>query len=137
MQVEDTKDRIYIYDLDKELEDIESDADTPVFLSDIEKHISRIPKAVLAPREPVNQNNELVLYSVPTSLTVPEEQDSVRRAIIEARARARAQTGQAGAEPRITDSAQESNGIDGPVYRDQMAIQENGIEDDADAMDIG
>ena len=32
---------------------------------------------------------QMVLYNVPSSLTVPEEQDSVRRAILETRARAR------------------------------------------------
>ncbi|KAI1123167.1 hypothetical protein F5Y10DRAFT_57979 [Nemania abortiva] len=110
MQLDDTKHKVYIYDLDAELssadEYSESESSLPgsptsgrsrIILSpDIKKHIrrSRIPPAVLA-----NSNGELaghnindmqmVLYSEPSSLTIPREQDSVRKAIMEARARAR------------------------------------------------
>src|ERR1700710_1511530 len=93
MQVDDTKHKVYIYDLDAELSDSESDDGKLVFLPDIEKHLreSRIPPSILANSEgELAGNNQLVLYNIPSSLTVPEEQDSVRKAIIETRARARA-----------------------------------------------
>lgn len=91
MQLEDTKDKVYIYDLDKELAELESDEENPIFIPDIEKHLTKIPKHVLMStgRElETTADNQLVLYSVPASLSVPEEKDSVRKAIIEARQRA-------------------------------------------------
>ena len=93
MQVDETPDRIYIHDLDAELAD---DTEVPnedklIYLPDIEKRFSKLPHQVLAQREQGNDdhdNQELVLYSVPKSLTVDEGHDSVRKAIIEARHRA-------------------------------------------------
>jgi hypothetical protein len=96
MHLDDTKHKVYIYDLDAELSDSESSSDEGklVFLPDIERHLreTRIPPRVLANNqgELAGNNLQLVLYNVPSSLTVPEEQDSVRRAIVETRARARA-----------------------------------------------
>ena len=96
MHLDDSKHKVYIYDLDAELSDSESSSDEGklVFLPDIEKHLreTRIPPRVLANSEGelAGNNLQLVLYNVPSSLTVPEEQDSVRRAIVETRARARA-----------------------------------------------
>jgi hypothetical protein len=90
MDVEDTPHRVYIHDLAAELSDIESDEENPIFLSDIEKHLSKIPKHILAgPELKATKDNQLVLYNVPSSLTIPEEQDRVRKAIVEARARIR------------------------------------------------
>ncbi|KAL2063421.1 hypothetical protein VTL71DRAFT_5226 [Oculimacula yallundae] len=94
MQLDNTKHKVYIYDLDAELSDSESSDDGKlVFLPDIQKHLreTRIPPMVLANSDgELAGNNQLVLYNIPSSLTVPEEQDSVRKAIIETRARARA-----------------------------------------------
>ncbi|KAH6609284.1 hypothetical protein Trco_002630 [Trichoderma cornu-damae] len=95
MQLDDSKHRVYIYDLDAELSsDSDSDGDEGrlVFLPDIEKHLSenRIPRHILANDQGELAGMQLVLYSDPKSLSVPEEQDGVRRAIIEARQRARA-----------------------------------------------
>ncbi|KAI1425080.1 hypothetical protein F5Y12DRAFT_748767 [Xylaria sp. FL1777] len=110
MRLDDTKHKVYIYDLDAELssadENSENESSLPgsptsgrgrlMFLPDIEKHLcrSRIPPAVLANKEGelagYNINDmQMVLYSEPSSLTVPREHDSVRKAILEARARAR------------------------------------------------
>ncbi|KAF2662982.1 hypothetical protein K491DRAFT_557437, partial [Lophiostoma macrostomum CBS 122681] len=90
MQVEDTPHRVYIHDLAAELSDIESDEDNPIFLSDIERHLAKLPKHLLAaPELKPTKDNQLILYNVPSSLTVPEEQDRVRKAIVEARARIR------------------------------------------------
>jgi hypothetical protein len=96
MQLDDTKHKVYIYNLDDELSDSDSSSDENklVFLNDIDKHLrnSRIPASVLANRDGKlagrNLNNELVLYNIPSSLTVTEDKDSVRKAIIETRARA-------------------------------------------------
>ncbi|KZF26054.1 hypothetical protein L228DRAFT_279302 [Xylona heveae TC161] len=90
MQLDDTKDRIYIHNLDEELAEVDSDDDKVIFLPDIERRLTKIPKSVLRSQNPPPiGNNELVLYSVPESLSVPAEHDSVRRAIIEARQRIR------------------------------------------------
>jgi len=95
MHLDDSKYKVYIYNLDDELS---SDDDTTsaddgrlVFLPDIEKHLraNRIPPHVLANSEGELAGMQMVLYSDPKSLTVPEEKDSVRRAIIESRHRAR------------------------------------------------
>ncbi|KAL1883538.1 hypothetical protein Plec18167_002542 [Paecilomyces lecythidis] len=87
MLLDDTAHTTYVYDLDREFKEIEAQEGCIAFLPEIEKRLISIPKAVLADSKP--QNNELVLYQVPTSLSVPKEQDSVRKAIIESRARAR------------------------------------------------
>lgn len=113
MQLDDSKHKVYIYDLDAELSSdgeegyssgySSSDEGKLVYLSDIGKHLrdarqpSRggrgLPLPVPRPILP-NQDGELagmqvVLYREPKSLTVPEAQDSVRKAIVEARARLR------------------------------------------------
>ncbi|KAL2005016.1 hypothetical protein VTN00DRAFT_2866 [Thermoascus crustaceus] len=87
MLLDDTKHTTYIHDLDRELAEIEAQEQCIEFLPEIEKKLTSIPKAILTDQKP--KNNEIVLYRVPTSLTVPKERDSVRKAIIESRARAR------------------------------------------------
>jgi hypothetical protein len=95
MRLDDTPNKVYIYNLDDELSDSESEEGKITFHPDIEKRLldTRIPASVLANKDGElagrNLRNELVLYNVPTSLTVPEERDSVRKAIIETRARTR------------------------------------------------
>jgi hypothetical protein len=115
MLLDDTKHKVYIYDLDAELSSSEADdesdtspsseKDRLVFLPDIEKHIFQnqnrnrrmlIPPSVFANKEgDLAGHNikdmQIVLYreSEPSSLTVPRHQDNVRRAILEARARLR------------------------------------------------
>lgn len=97
MQLDNTKYKVYIHNIDDELSDSEtssSDDDGKlVFLPDIEKRIRdfRIPRSILAaPADNKCNNQQLVLYNIPSSLSVPEEKDSVRKAIIETRARAKA-----------------------------------------------
>ncbi|KXT07615.1 hypothetical protein AC578_10142 [Pseudocercospora eumusae] len=90
MQVDETPDRVYIHNLDEELADIESDEEKLIFLPDIDKHFSKIPKHVLTGRrQDDHEGQELVLYSVPTPLTSGEGSNAVRKAIIESRQRAR------------------------------------------------
>ncbi|KAI1065591.1 hypothetical protein LB507_000186 [Fusarium sp. FIESC RH6] len=95
MQLDDSKHKVYIYNIDDELSS-DSESDDPgklVFLPDIEKHLraNRIPPSVLANSEGELAGMQVVLYSDPKSLTVPEDKDSVRKAIIESRQRAREQ----------------------------------------------
>ncbi|KAL8872539.1 MAG: hypothetical protein Q9174_001845 [Haloplaca sp. 1 TL-2023] len=87
MHLDDTKDKVYIHNLAAELSEIESDEDKPLFLPDIEKKLSKIPRSVLIGRNPPVTNTQMVLYNVPSSLSVPKEHDNVRRAIIDSRAR--------------------------------------------------
>ncbi|KAF6820772.1 hypothetical protein CSOJ01_00616 [Colletotrichum sojae] len=93
MQLDEDKYKVYIYDIDDELSSSESEADEGklVFLPDIEKHLraTRIPPSILANDEGQLAGMQMVLYNEPTSLTVPQEQDSVRKAIVESRARMR------------------------------------------------
>lgn len=103
MQVDDTKHRVYIYSLDDELSSSDSEPDDGrlVFLPDIERHLRKHRLHHLSPASPpiprpvpVNPEGELagmqvVLYHEPASISVPAERDSVRKAIIETRARTR------------------------------------------------
>jgi hypothetical protein len=133
MQVEDTPDRVYIHDLAAELSDIESDEENPIFLSDIEKHLAKIPKHVLAaPELKPTRDNQLILYNVPSSLTVPEEQDRVRKAIVEARARIRDKQANPVSEPAAT-----FNG-DGALHTSGQGIAQGSLSvmSDPDAMDL-
>jgi len=129
MEVEDTPHRVYIHDLAAELSDIESDEENPIFLSDIEKHLSKIPKHVLLGPEPkATEHNQVVLYNVPSSLSVPEERDNVRKAIVEARQRIRNKQASGVGEPARTVGG----GIGGGNNMAAMPRE----EDDADAMEI-
>lgn len=160
MQLDNSKHKVYIYDLDAELSDSgESDDGKLVFLPDIRKHLreSRIPPSIRANSDgELAGNNQLVLYNIPSSLTVPEEQDSVRKAIIETRARARAKQEQKrnddnpspqtnsfanGVDVRDWDMGL-ANGRQTSQFPNQfnMEGQQAGseiIEDDPDAMDLG
>lgn len=137
MQVEDTKDKIFIYDLDAELAESDPEEDRLVFIPDIEKHLTKIPKHVLTGQdEDTKKENQLVLYQVPTALSVPEDEDSVRKAIIETRTRA--QQRQEKLHQELT-----SDGVDsrheavqpssGPSQTMSEIVMD---EDDMDAMDI-
>lgn len=81
---------VYVDDLDS---DSDPDDGSPkvIFLHDIDKQLTRVPYSLC--NEPSSStpstSTEVILYSVPSSLTVPEQRDSVRRAIIETRARMR------------------------------------------------
>ena len=94
MELDDSKHKVYIYNLDDELSsESEDDEGKLVFLPDIEKHLreTRIPQQVLANSDGELAGMQLILYSDPKSISLPEEKDSVRKAIIEARQRSREQ----------------------------------------------
>lgn len=143
MQIDDTKDRVYIHNLDDEISDIESEEEKMVFLPDIEKKLGKIPKSVLLGEGYPHSGNEMILYRVPTSLTVPEEQDNVRKAIIESRARARekqmhdaiAEQNVQGVQANGCEPERRSNGVRNMGHVPAEEVID--IGEDEDAMDLG
>ncbi|KAG9547048.1 hypothetical protein KCU77_g14220, partial [Aureobasidium melanogenum] len=140
MQVDDTKDRVYIHNLDDELADIESDEEKLIFLPDIEKKLNAIPRHILV-GEKKDSHQELVLYNLPPSLSVPIEQDNVRKAILEARERAKEKVAITpslsfspadGTPPE--DQIETAHGYDSPDYG--LDEDTNDMEEDEDAMDL-
>ncbi|KAI1023057.1 hypothetical protein LB503_000528 [Fusarium chuoi] len=131
MQLDDSKHKVYIYNIDDELSS-DSESDDPgklVFLPDIEKHLraNRIPPSVLANSEGELAGMQVVLYRDPKSLTVPEDKDSVRKAIIESRNRT-----------RELQRLEREGKTEAPTMQD--ATLNTGIatstDDDPDAMDL-
>ncbi|KAM0344414.1 hypothetical protein ACHAPU_007598 [Fusarium lateritium] len=127
MQLDDSKHKVYIYNMDDELS---SDSETEdsgrlVFLPDIEKHLraTRIPPSVLANSDGELAGMQVVLYNDPKSLTVPEDRDIVRKAIIESRRRTR-ELQRLEREGKTEPQTVQDNAID------------TGINDDPDAMDL-
>lgn len=142
MQLDDTKDKVYIYNLDDELSDMEPVEEKLIFLPDIEKRLTKIPKSILTSHQPSTTSSEMVLYNVPASLSVPEEQDNVRKAIIETRARARERQLQEAQAPQVNGSIAsgigngiQSGAVDGQHY--SAAPVAAAEDEDMDAMDLG
>ena len=137
MHLDDTKHKVYVHNLDAELESVDGDEEKVVFLPDIERKLNKIPKSLLKSHTHTPANSEMVLYRVPSSLTVPEENDNVRRAIIECRDRARQKQAE---EPKLGDQGIKM----APVLNSVPWGQENSetagseiYEVDEDAMDLG
>ncbi|KAE8130737.1 hypothetical protein BDV38DRAFT_276536 [Aspergillus pseudotamarii] len=95
MILDDTKHTVYIHDLEREIAETELPSDSITFLPGIGESLRAIPRFVVTEAKPMC--NELVLYREPASLTVPKERDTVRKALIETRERAR--TNQCGRHP--------------------------------------
>ncbi|KAK1837171.1 hypothetical protein QBC39DRAFT_4730 [Podospora conica] len=140
MALDDTKYKVYIRNLDDELTSSEDESDTHqdnnnliINLPDIQKHLrdNRIPPAVL--RAPPDLDKQLVLYRVPSSLTVPEEQDSVRKAILEARARLRGEKQPAPAAlAQVEEVDMDADDEEGDVVCGPTPA----VEEDPDAMEL-
>ncbi|KAI6783073.1 uncharacterized protein J7T54_000575 [Emericellopsis cladophorae] len=129
MAVDDSKHKVYIYNLDDELSSSDTESeDRLVFLPDIDRHLrqNRIPPHILANSEGELAGMQMVLYSDPKSLSVPESKDSVRKAIIEARQRLRDQQG---GKMEATDSVH-SPTVGGPNTNAAP------MQTDAEAMDL-
>lgn len=134
MQLDDTKDRIYIYDLEDELRGIDEEEGKLIFLPDIDRKLTKIPKSVLTSSSQPLANQEMVLYTVPSSLTVPEEKDNVRKAIIETRERARQKQVEDAKAAQLNADIQSENVSAGHGWHH---FATGDFEDDEDAMDIG
>jgi hypothetical protein len=122
MQLDDTKDRVYVHDLDSELAEIESRENDIAFLPEIEKRLTAIPNSVLTNRTP--SNNQIVLYQVPASLSIPENQDTVRKVILDARARAREREAQKRVKASCCATTRISSAGD-LLYGDVMDVDED------------
>jgi len=140
MNLDDTRDRIYIHNLDDEISDAESEGERLVFLPDIEKRLTKIPKSVLTGQSQPLTSNEVVLYGVPESISIPREKDNVRKAIIESRERARQR--QLQVEERYGSQDTDLRGSD--MTPEKPFVQSAGILNepvidiyDENAMDIG
>lgn len=149
MRLDNTKDKVYIYNLDDELSSSDDEAVEKVrFHPDLEKHLrnNKIPASVLANSDGelagVNHAEaQLVLYGVPKSLTVPEGQvDSVRKAIIETRARARGAKEAEALKAENGDVPTRDESIKSPVSQERspklLRTLFNSTDDDPDAMEI-
>ena len=126
MPVDETKDRIVIYDLEAEIAEIEAAEPPTLFLPDIDKKVSAIPQMLLQ-NQNKSPNTQLVLYREPSSISVPKEEDAVRKAIIAARARAREK--QAYEIANVYETS--------PIISDAKVPSTPDTTYDPDAMDIG
>lgn len=152
MTVDDAPHRIIIHDLESEIAQIEADeaaakaasATSNLFLADrdIDKQVSRIPQEFLQnPHQQTssaeNLTTALVLYRDPSSISVPEEEDMVRKTIIAARTRAREKQAeeQRERERQEESSKHEVEFIDDDAMTDRSSHGGEGDED-PDAMDI-
>ena len=140
MELESTKDRVFIHNLDRELSEIDAEGERLIFLPDIERKLARIPKSVLTAHNPPITGNEVVLYNVPSSLSIPREKDNVRRAIIETRARAREKQVQEFREAQTRDEMGPM--VNGVLYHRDYEEYKNGfpisaLDEDENAMDLG
>ncbi|KAK2878132.1 hypothetical protein FQN49_001131, partial [Arthroderma sp. PD_2] len=140
MQVDDTKTRVYITDLDEEIAEIEEEERKQAlkFMPEMEKRMMSIPKSVLTHKpkseeeqeKQEEQNNELVLYRVPEALDIPAEKDNIRAAITDARERARERMAEESYDELAKrDSTPSSMALDGersPAYdSDPMEIDDS------------
>ncbi|EFX00809.1 hypothetical protein CMQ_1890 [Grosmannia clavigera kw1407] len=150
MQVDDTKFKVYIHNIDDELasgSDSDGDGDGKlVFLPHVNKHLRDAARsnAGFVPAIPrpirVNEDGELagmqlVLYNDPSSLSVAPEHDSVRQAILDARARIRErQRGQCLDSPQGPSSPGVSDMTD--EESSSMLQSPARFDDDDDAMEM-
>ncbi len=136
MPVDETKDRIVIHDLEAEIAEIEAAEPKTMFLPDIDKKVSAIPQRLLQDQSGNTNNTQMVLYEVPSSISVPKEKDAVRKAIIAARARAREE------QARDLEKDDIAFAISAAVT-DEMPMEVSSEQQaphdmyDSDAMDIG
>ena len=100
MTVDDTAYRVWVRDLDAEIAEIEAaeaeEQNADLHITDAGKEYSRskVPEHLLRqnPSDPtgsVATDMQMILYRDPISISVPEEDDAVRKTIIEARQRMR------------------------------------------------
>lgn len=163
MPVDDNPHRIFISDLDAAIAEIEAEEraakekqqEHAFFLpDDVEKEMSSVPEHVLKTTatsafEPA-PSQALVLYKDPLSISIPEEDDAVRKAVHEARQRIRERnsTHPAGSETHVRPdpplempAALEHENFGYPLNRQHSEWRHNSessvsSEHDPDAMEI-
>ena len=135
MNVDESRDRVFIHNLDDELADADSEEEKLIFIADIEKRLTKIPKSLLTSNHPQHHGSEIVLYGVPGSLSLPKDQDNVRKAIIESRQRARENQALEARAPPTQSSTVSSQVVQQPGLASPGLV--NGDTHDPDAMEIG
>ena len=156
MTIDDTPHRIIIHDLSREIAQIEADEaaqNATLFLADIDKRVSGLPHHLLQaqnhdrhlPPAPENLNTALILYKDPSSISIPEEEDVVRKTIIEARRRVREKTAEEQREMERERQEREAHDIiqhprvgleDAMMDQFFHGTSEADMDDYVDAMDI-
>lgn len=153
MPVDETPSKIYIHDLAAEIAQIEAEEPKDFFLADVDKKVSAIP-ATLLQNSHADPNMQMILYREPSSISVPVEEDAVRKAIIDARRRVRERqraerddeerNGRINGNRRFwlgTEDGGEEGRRKGNGRYTVHGVQPNGladdIDEDPDAMDIG
>ncbi|KAI0474042.1 hypothetical protein GGR56DRAFT_676478 [Xylariaceae sp. FL0804] len=158
MQLDDTRHKVYVYDLDDELSSAPSSPSSSddelssssssgrlVYLPDIARHMMRrrghLPPLLpsLNPNPSPADDMQLVLYREPASLlSVPPDRDPVRRAVAEAREQARAAKSYSGgddaARAEQEDLAMAAAAPSWPASGDGGVDDDDG--DDPDAMEV-
>lgn len=81
-----------------------------------------VPRPLPLPQDDAPAGMQLVLYSDPSSLSVPREGDSVRQVILDARARLRARQ-------------QEERAVEERLAEERLA-EERAVDDDSECMEI-
>lgn len=94
MPLDETADRVWVHDIDAEVAEIEAEEARHggIELSEAAKEYSKIPEHLLKQNpqaEDPAANMQVILYQDPISISLPEEEDAVRRTIVEARKRMR------------------------------------------------
>lgn len=151
MQLDDTKHTVYVYNLDDELASCDDlsgsenksadaarppphcDGDRLVLLPDMERHLRQrqcILPQVLNNRDSELAGMQMVLYSDPRFLSVPEHSDGVRRAVLEARRRLRER------QQLQRDAAAADGDEPAPGSNPRLQTSVGVLDDDDDAMDL-
>lgn len=97
MPVDETPDRVWVHDLDAEVAEIEAEEarqkyDNGIRFAGQTKDYIKLPDHLLRPNTAANDpaaNMQMILYRDPISISVPEEDDAVRKTILDARRRVR------------------------------------------------
>lgn len=92
---------------------MEADSPSGLVFSPFAAKVLSVPQSVLSDLQP--SGKELVLYTEPSSLTVPKEKDHVRKAILESRARARAESNKSIESDITLPSLEDSSSYDDPM----------------------
>ncbi|KAJ6092021.1 hypothetical protein N7467_003990 [Penicillium canescens] len=119
MLLDDTQHTTYIHNLDQELE---GDSPDGLIFSPLATKLLSVPASVLSSQP---SGKELVLYTEPASLTVPKDKDNIRKAILESRERARAESAEsANASANQSQSPNQKGEDDLNDISDPMDIDE-------------
>ncbi|KAK5084335.1 hypothetical protein LTR05_005411 [Lithohypha guttulata] len=97
MPVDETSDRVWVHDLDAEVAEIEAEEarqkyDNGICFAGQTEDYIKLPDHLLRPSTTANDpvaNMQMILYRDPISISVPEEDDAVRKTILDARRRVR------------------------------------------------